>query len=127
MLSSFEYYFPPIFSSNELSYEDNKRYELFIKCMASPYSESLSLQDDNGSIISNESKDIEIEMMIDNKDIGKIIGKVGSIITKIRLESGANITIFYKRFGTDRKIKICGREINVHFAKEKIIKCLSIN
>jgi polyribonucleotide nucleotidyltransferase len=118
MLSSFEYYFPPIFFSKELSDEDNKRYELFIECMASYYSESS--EDDNKSIISNES----VEMMIENKDIGKIIGNRGSIITKIRLESGANIKIFDDKFGTKRKINICGSEFNVLLAKQKIIECL---
>jgi len=118
MLSSFEYYFPPIFFSKELSEEDNKRYELFIECMGSSCSESL--QDDTKSIISNES----VEMMIDNKDIGKIIGNRGSIITNIRLESGANIKICNDRFGTKRKINICGSEFGVLLAKEKIIECL---
>jgi predicted RNA-binding protein YlqC (UPF0109 family) len=120
MSSPFEYYFPPIFFSKDLSDEDNKRYELFVECMASPYSET----DDTESITSNVSKDSEIEMMISNKDIGKVIGKGGDVITKIRLESGANIKIFDKRFGTKRKIKICGRECNVQLAKEKIIQCL---
>lgn len=129
MSSPFEYYFPPIFFSKDLSTEDSKRYELFIECMSSPYSTSPSdsFDTDSESILSNESKDSEIEMMIENKDIGKVIGKGGDVITKIRLESGANIKIFDKRFGSKRKIKICGRESNVQLAKEKIIECLPVN
>jgi len=119
MSSPFEFYFPPIFFSKELTEEDNKRYQMFIDCLASPYSDSF----DTVSIVSNDS---EIEMMIENKDIGKVIGKGGNFITKIREESGATIKIFDKRFGTKRKIKICGKDFNVKMAKEKIIQCLPV-
>jgi polyribonucleotide nucleotidyltransferase len=120
MTSPFEYYFPPIFFSTKLSEEDNKRYELFIDCMNSPYSSESSSDE---SIV---SKDSEIEMMIENKYIGKVIGKGGDVIAKIREESGANIKIFDKKFGTKRKVKIFGKESNVQSAKEKIIMCLPI-
>jgi transcription antitermination factor NusA-like protein len=125
MSSPFEYYFPPIFFSKELSEEDNKRYELFIECMSSPSSPFSS--SDTESKMSDDSDDSEIEMMVENKDIGKVIGKGGDTISKIRMESGANIKIFDKRFGTKRKIKIYGRDSNVQLAKEKIINCLPIN
>lgn len=125
MSSPFEYYFPPIFFSKELSDEDNKRYELLIECLSSPTS-PMSDSFDTESVVSNESNDSEIEMMIENKDIGKVIGKGGDVISKIREESGAKIKIFDKRFGTKRKIKICGKESNVKIAKEKIIECLPV-
>lgn len=125
MSSPFEYYFPPIFFSKELSDEDNKRYELLIECLSSPTS-PMSKSFDNESVVSNESNDSEIEMMIENKDIGKVIGKGGDVISKIREESGAKIKIFDKRFGTKRKIKIFGKELNVKMAKEKIIECLPV-
>lgn len=129
MSSPFEYYFPPIFFNKDLTEEDNKRYKMFIDCLASPYISFPSPSSDSfetESIISNESNDSEIEMMIENKDIGKVIGKGGDVITKIREESGAKIKIFDKRFGTKRKIKICGKESNVKIAKEKIIKCIPV-
>lgn len=125
MSSPFEYYFPPIFFSKELSEEDNKRYELFIECMSSP--SSPFSPSDTESKMSDESDDSEIEMMVENKDIGKVIGKGGDTISKIRMESGAHIKIFDKRFGTKRKIKIYGRDSNVQLAKEKIINCLPVN
>ena len=124
MSSPFEYYFPPIFSSKKMTEEDNKRYELLINCLSSPYISNSS------SIVSEESIvsiDSEIEIMIDNKDIGKVIGKRGDVISKIRRESGATIKIFDKRFGMMRKIKICGQESNVKIAKYKIIQCIPIN
>lgn len=124
MSSPFEYYFPPIFFSKELSEEDNKRYELFIECMSSP--SSPFSPSGTESKMSDDSDDSEIEMMVENKDIGKVIGKGGDTISKIRMESGANIKIFDKRFGTKRKIKIYGRDSNVQLAKEKIIKCLPV-
>lgn len=121
MSSPFEYYFPPIFFQSALSEEDNKRYELLIDCLSCSYSECLT-----DLCVSDESRNSEIEMMIENKDIGKVIGKGGDVITKIREESGATIKIFDKCFGTKRKIKICGRESNLQIAKEKIIGCLSV-
>lgn len=127
MSSPFEYYFPPIFSSKKMTEEDNKRYELLIDCLSSPYrSDSF----ETSSIVSEESiqsDNSEIEIMIDNKDIGKVIGKGGNIISKIRQESGTSIKIFDKRFGIMRKIKICGKESNVKIAKDKIIQCIPFN
>jgi predicted RNA-binding protein YlqC (UPF0109 family) len=136
MSSPFEYYFPPIFSFKEMTEEDNKRYELLIDCLSSPYvsySYSIVSEDSDNSIVYEESdKSIvsdnsEIEIMITNKDIGKVIGKGGYIISKIRQESGATIKIFDKLFGMMRKIKICGKESNVNVAKEKIIQCIPSN
>lgn len=124
MSSPFEYYFPPIFSSKKMTEEDNKRYELLIDCLSSPY---ISDSFETSSIVSEESIDSEIEIMIDNKDIGKVIGKGGDVISKIRRESGATIKIFDKRFKMMRKIKICGKESNVKIAKYKIIQCIPIN
>ena len=123
MSSPFEYYFPPIFTSKEMTEEDNKRYELLIDCLSSPYVSEVETE----SIVSEksiESENSEIEIMIDNKDIGKVIGKGGDVISKIRQESGATIKIFDKRFGMMRKIKICGKESNVKIAKYKIIQCI---
>jgi predicted RNA-binding protein YlqC (UPF0109 family) len=126
MSSPFEYYFPPIFTSKEMTEEDNKRYELLIDCLSSPYVSEVETE----SIVSEksiESENSEIEIMIDNKDVGKVIGKGGDIISKIRQESGATIKIFDKRFGMMRKIRICGKESNVNVAKEKIIQCIPCN
>lgn len=125
MSSPFEYYFPPIFFSKELSDEDNKRYELLIECLSSPTS-PMSNSFETDSVVSNESNESEIEMMIENKDIGKVIGKGGDVISKIREESGAKIKIFDKRFGTKRKITIIGKESKIKIAKEKIIECLPV-
>ena len=128
MSSPFEYYFPPIFTSKEMTDEDNKRYELLIDCLSSPYvSDSVETDSIVSDDVSIESDNSEIEIMIDNKDIGKVIGKGGDIISKIRQESGATIKIFDKRFGMMRKIKICGKESNVNVAKERIIQCIPGN
>jgi polyribonucleotide nucleotidyltransferase len=118
MSSPFDFYFPPIFFPSVLTEEDDKRYELLIECLSSPTSPMSS---------SDNSDNSEIEMMIENKDIGKVIGKGGDVISKIREESGAKIKIFDKRFGTKRKIKICGKESNVKIAKNKIVKCIPVN
>lgn len=121
MSSPFDYYFPPIFFPKELSLEDEKRYQLFLNCISSSSEESFEQDSETESIISNDS---EIEIMIENKDIGKVIGKGGDVISKIRKESGATIKIFDRRFGSKRKVKIFGKDKNVQLAKEQIMKCL---
>lgn len=120
MSSPFDYYFPPIFFQKELSSDEEKCYQRFLTCISSSSNESF----DTESVVSNESEDSEIEMLIENKDIGKVIGKGGDIISKIREESGALIKIFDKRVGTKRKVKISGKESKVNLAKQKIIECL---
>ena len=119
MSSPFEYYFPPIFFQKELSPDDEKCYQRFLTCMSAS-SDSF----DTDSVVSNESDNSEIEIMIENKDIGKVIGKGGDIISKIRVESGALIKIFDKKFGSKRKVKISGKESSVSLAKKKIIECI---
>mgnify|MGYP002507787212 CR=1 FL=1 len=113
MFSPFEYYFPPIFSSKKMTEEENKRYQLLIDCLSFPYASD-----------SFETHHSEIDIMIEDKNIGKIIGKGGNIISQIRKESSASIKIFDELFGSKRKIKICGMEKNIQIAKEKIIKCI---
>lgn len=120
MSSPFEYYFPPIFFQKELSPVDEECYQRFLTCISASSDESF----DTESVVSNESDNSEIEILIENKDIGKVIGKGGDIISKIREESGAVIKIFDKRFGSKRKVKISGKESNVSLAKKKIIECL---
>ncbi len=118
MSSPFEYYFPPIFNKL-ITEKDNMCYQRLVDCLSSPYVSDLSP--------CVESIELEIDMMIDNKEIGKVIGKGGNVISKIREESGAIIKIFDKRFGTKRKIKICGKESNIKIAKDKIIQCILVN
>lgn len=112
MSSPFSYYFPQILSYDEFSYENNKRYELSSNSVSSLISP-----------ISN-SNEYNIEMIIKNKHIGKVIGKGGDIIQQIRKDSGANIKILNKHFGKNRKIKIYGKFLDVKIAKEKINKSL---
>lgn len=120
MSSPFDYYFPPIFFSKELSPEDEKCYQRFLSCVSAFSEESSEIE----SVVSDDSDDSELEIMIENKDIGKVIGKCGDVISQIRKESGAFIKIFDKKFGTKRKVKISGKESKVNLAKQKIIECL---
>ena len=120
MSSPFDYYFPPIFFSKELSPEDEECYQRFLSCVSASSEELFEIE----SVVSNDSDDSEVEILIENKDIGKVIGKGGDIISKIRVESGALIKIFDKKFGTKRKVKISGKESKVNLARQKIIECL---
>lgn len=66
----------------------------------------------------------EINLLIDNKQIGKIIGKSGNIIEKIRKSSKAKIKIYDNKIGTKRKVKITGNTENVEVANEMIMQYL---
>lgn len=116
MSSPFDYYFPPIFFSGELSPEDEECYQRFLKCVRNESSDSDTISDTNS----------EIELFIENDKIGKVIGKKGDIITKIRKQSGAKIKIFDKLFGTKRKIKITGKQKHVDMAKDRIMECIPV-
>lgn len=116
MSSPFDYYFPPIFFSGELSSDDEECYQRFLKCVQSKVLDSDTESDTNS----------EVELFIEDKQIGKVIGKKGDVITKIRKQSGATIKIFDRFFGTKRKIKITGKQKNVDIAKEKIMECIPV-
>lgn len=132
MQSPFEYYLPPIFMNKEMNDEDKNRHHLFIKCLSSYISEESLSECDTVRCLSEpnvsdvEESDVEM-MMVDDKDIGKVIGKGGNVISKIREESGAIIKIFDKRIGSKRKIKIWGNALNVKTAKNKITSRILMN
>ena len=106
VFAPFEYYFPSVFplivSDDEIKKFREKLSEFY-----------------------NEDKSEEIEILIDNSVIGKVIGKGGVVIESIRKDSGANIKIYDKRFGTKRKVKIYGKYSNVEAAKNEIEKCIA--
>ena len=117
MLLSFEYYFPPILS--ELwSVEDKRRYELLMEC--------LSCGECVGGDVMSECVggvgECVIEM--DDSDVGRIMGRGGSIIRRIRRESGARIKVSERCVSGRRKIKIYGDEMDIKKAKERINECV---
>jgi predicted RNA-binding protein YlqC (UPF0109 family) len=67
----------------------------------------------------------DIEMLIENNVIGKVIGKGGVVVESIRREYGASIKIYDKRFGSKRKVRIYGKYSNVEAAKNEIEKCIA--
>lgn len=116
MSSPFEFYFPPIFFSEVLSEKDDQCLSKLIECMRA----------DSSEIESQYTSEIETSeiLMIDNKEIGKVIGRGGYNIKKIRKGSRATIKIFDKFFGSERKVLITGEENDVKITKEKIMKYL---
>lgn len=59
---------------------------------------------------------------ISNNDIGKIIGEKGIIITQIRIETGATISIdSNKSRSSKRKLRISGD--NIEMARQRIMEC----
>lgn len=129
MTSPFEFYFPPIFSKIEMDDNDKTRYDMLVKCLSSGstslFSNGLGVLSspisDTNYVVSNEA----IEMMIDNKDIGKLMGSGGSRIKKIRKDSGATIDISGRFIGKKRKVRINGSEKNVQMAKDIIMEYLT--
>ena len=70
----------------------------------------------------------ESEMMIDNKYLGKIIGRDGTMIHQIRTCSNTQITIYKELYdNSKRKIVISGNQNCIQKAKNNILQlCLSL-
>jgi predicted RNA-binding protein YlqC (UPF0109 family) len=62
----------------------------------------------------------EINLFIDNKQIGKIIGKSGDRIEQIRNLSKAKVKIYDYKIGSKRQVKITGNTKNVELANKMI-------
>lgn len=72
----------------------------------------------------DENEENEIEMLIENSVIGKLIGKRGVVVESIRREYGASIKIYDKSVGSKRKVKIYGKYWSVECAKNEIERCI---
>lgn len=66
----------------------------------------------------------EINLFIDNKQIGKIIGKSGDRIKQIRNLSKAKVKIYDNKIESKRQVKITGNTKNVELANKMIKKYL---
>ena len=107
MSSAFEYYFPPILYNVELIGEDKKMYDRLVEC------------------IKEERKEKRIEeILISERRIGRLIGRNGRIINKIRRKSGAYIKIYDKLNDENRRIEIMGDMKSINNAREMICECV---
>lgn len=131
MFSSFDFYFPSVFSSKELSFEEEVYQQRFKKCFSSPESffsdnvtEKIIVSNCLENIISDNVDKYDIEIFIEDRYISKIIGRRGENINKVRSEYKVFVRIFDKNeeSTTKHKVKIVGTKQDVIIAKEKIMK-----
>lgn len=125
MSSSFDFYFPSVFSSKELSFEEEVYQQRFKKCFSSPasfFSDNVSNCLEN--IISDNVDKYDIEIFIEDRYISRIIGRRGENINKVRSECKVFVRIFDKNeeSTTKHKVKIVGTKQDVIIAKERITK-----
>jgi predicted RNA-binding protein YlqC (UPF0109 family) len=118
MFQPFKFYFPNVIAKNQLPH-----IHLTQKSFSTPFS-LFSNQPGQFKKYQPEVEHSEIELMIENKDIGKIIGRSGSIIQEIRKTSKAKIKIYEEMFGSKRKVKITGLSSNVEIANDIILQKL---
>ena len=128
MTSPFEYYMPWMFGK-ELSKEES--YEMFVESLFYPYDdeseETMEMVEMVEMVEKVKMETVKkVEMMIDDEMIGKVIGRRGDVISKIREDSGASIKIYDRVFKGKRKIKILGRELDVKVARESIMRCIPV-
>lgn len=131
MSSSFDFYFPSVFSSKELSFEEEVYQQRFKKCFSSPasffsdtVSEKTIVSNCLENIISDNVDKYDIEIFIEDRYISKIIGRRGENINKVRSECKVFVRIFDKNeeSTTKHKVKIVGTKQDVIIAKERIMK-----
>lgn len=126
MFQPFKFYFPNVIAKNQLPH-----IPLTQKSFSTPFSlfsnqpgQFKKYQPEVEPLFEKNIKHSEIELMIENKDIGKIIGRSGSIIQEIRKTSKAKIKIYEEMFGSKRKVKITGLSSNVEIANDIILQKL---
>jgi predicted RNA-binding protein YlqC (UPF0109 family) len=121
MFAPFKYAFPTIISQNS-----KLQIQKIIPSQSLSFfqNQTTKYQPEVQPIIQNQNTFSEINLVIDNKEIGKIIGKSGNIIEKIRKISKAKIKIYDNKIGSKRKVKITGNTNNVQIANKMIIQYL---
>ena len=114
MISAFQYYFPNVLDGI------NQKH-LKQKDLTSIYQPRFELVTYIKQI-EEKPKTLELELMIEDKFIGKIIGRGGCNIDQLRKKTNTNIVIYRKLFDTKRLVVISG-EINcIEHAKNTIFE-----
>lgn len=134
MISAFQYYFPNVLDNiNQKHFKQNKS-------INQPSSEVITLPKQNirfseGTFvqeniiqkiqIQEKPKMVEVELMIEDKFIGKIIGRGGSNIDQLRKTTNTNIVIYRKLYDTKRLVIVSGKIDCVEHAKNTISEITS--
>jgi predicted RNA-binding protein YlqC (UPF0109 family) len=64
----------------------------------------------------------KIEMMIEDKYLGKIIGRGGRMIDQIRTDSNTKIAVYRELHNTKRRVIITGKQDCIQKAKTNILQ-----
>ena len=122
MIAAFQYYFPNVIDGINQKHLNSNDQEIKIKKVQQPVQVSLEIKEDVDPSVQQDNTKNEIEMLIEDKFLGKIIGKGGYMIDEIRTTSKAKISIFRKLYDTKRLIVISGKNICIQKAKNTILE-----
>ena len=121
MIAAFQYYFPNVIDGINQKHLKSNDQELKIvttKQLPTKISKD-KLPSQRGNVKINN----EIEMMIEDKFLGKIIGKGGYMIDQIRTSSEAKIAIYRKLYDNSKRlIVISGKDVCIQKAKNTILE-----
>lgn len=121
MIAAFQYYFPNVIDGINQKHLKSNDQEL--KIVTTKQLPTKIAQDKLPSQRANVKITNEIEMMIEDKFLGKIIGKGGYMIDQIRTSSEAKIAIYRKLYdNAKRLIVISGKDECIQKAKNTILK-----
>ena len=117
MIAAFQYYFPNVIDGINQKHLKSNDQEIKIKKVQQL---SLEIKED---VKNKDNTKNEIEMMIEDKFLGKIIGKGGYMIDQIRTSSEAKIAIYRKLYDNSKRlIVISGKDVCIQKAKKTILQ-----
>ena len=120
MISAFQYYFPNVLDNiNQKHFKQNKTisqssFEIVKSTLTKQnisFSEGTFVQENiiQKIQIQEKPKMVEVELMIEDKFIGKIIGRGGSNIDQLRKTTNTKIVIYRKLFDTPNAERVSGQ------------------
>jgi predicted RNA-binding protein YlqC (UPF0109 family) len=127
MIPSFQFYFPNVLDGINQKHSDLK---VNVPCKNITQSTKNEITKNEitkneitkNEITKNEITKIETEMMIDDKYLGKIIGRGGHKIDEIRTNSNTKITIYREVYNNKRRVVILGTQDDIQKAKTNILQ-----
>lgn len=127
MIPAFQYYFPNVLDGINQKHSDYKlplptmsldsKVQMIIKTCKIDTKNKTKIDTKNETKNKNET-----EMMIDDKYLGKIIGRGGRTIDQIRTDSNTKITIYREVYNSKRRVIIVGTQDEIQKAKTNILQ-----
>ena len=123
MIPSFQYYFPNVIDGINQKHL-NSTLSSNIKDALNKIQKN-KIQKNETETENKSQKNVtenETEMMIDDKYLGKIIGRGGRTLDQIRTASNTKITIYRQLYNNKRRVVIVGNQDNIQKAKTNILE-----